>query len=99
MFSTESVIATPYSLCWTDTFLAGVARTAIKSIVDALKGRLPEHIVNRAAIDHPRVAQWRRPEPNYEARKGEKAEKVAELNPETRRNGRMPRARFRKVGL
>jgi len=58
LFSLENVIATPHSLCWTDTFLAGVARSAIKSIVDAAEGRLPEHIVNRAAIDHPRVKQW-----------------------------------------
>jgi phosphoglycerate dehydrogenase-like enzyme len=58
LFSLENVIATPHSLCWTDTFLAGVARSAIKSIVDAVEGRLPEHIVNRAAIDHPRVKQW-----------------------------------------
>ena len=58
LFSMENVIATPHSLCWTDTFLAGVARDAIKSMVDAVEGRLPEYIVNRAAIDHPRVAQW-----------------------------------------
>ncbi len=58
LFSLENVIPTPHSLCWTDTFLAGVARSAIKSIVDAVEGRLPEHIVNRAAIDHPRVKQW-----------------------------------------
>jgi phosphoglycerate dehydrogenase-like enzyme len=58
LFSLENVIATPHSLCWTDTFLAGVARSAIKSIVDAVEGRLPEHIVNRAAVDHPRVKQW-----------------------------------------
>jgi D-3-phosphoglycerate dehydrogenase len=58
LFSLENVIATPHSLCWMDTFLVGVARSAIKSIVDAVEGRLPEHIVNRAAIDHPRVRQW-----------------------------------------
>jgi phosphoglycerate dehydrogenase-like enzyme len=58
LFSLENVIATPHSLCWTDTFLAGVARSAIKSIIDAVQGRLPQHIVNRPAIDHPRVAQW-----------------------------------------
>ena len=39
------------------------------------------------------------PEPIYEARKGEKAERMADLNLETRRNGRMPRARFRRVRL
>jgi hypothetical protein len=39
------------------------------------------------------------PEPIYEARKSEKAERMADLNLETRRNGRMPRARFRQVRL
>ena len=58
LFSLKNVIATPHSLSWNDTFLVGVARSAIKSIVDAVEGRLPEHIVNRAAIDHPRVRQW-----------------------------------------
>jgi phosphoglycerate dehydrogenase-like enzyme len=58
LFSLENVITTPHSLCWTDTFLAGVARDAITGIIDAMEGRLPRHIVNRAAIDHPRVIKW-----------------------------------------
>jgi phosphoglycerate dehydrogenase-like enzyme len=54
----ENVITTPHSLCWTDGFLADVAHSAVKSIIDAVEGRLPDHIVNRAAIEHPRVTGW-----------------------------------------
>lgn len=56
----ENVIVTPHSLCWTDTFMDGVARCAIQSIVDVLAGRIPEFVVNRAAISHPRVQDWQR---------------------------------------
>ncbi len=60
LLAMDNVIVTPHSLCWTDTFMDGVARTAITSIIDAVEGRLPEFIVNRAAITSPRVAGWRR---------------------------------------
>ena len=35
-----------------------VARSAIKSIVDVAGEILPEHIVNRGALTHPRVKRW-----------------------------------------
>lgn len=60
LFFMDNVITTPHSLCWTDTFLDDVARSAIRSIVDVIQGRLPEHIVNRSAIDTPRVRNWLR---------------------------------------
>jgi phosphoglycerate dehydrogenase-like enzyme len=58
LLAMDQVIATPHSLCWTDSFVDGVARSAIGGIVDVLKGRLPKHVVNPAALDHPRVGQW-----------------------------------------
>lgn len=58
LFTMENVIVTPHSLCWTDTFMDGVARTAIKSIIDVVHGTLPEFIVNRDAIGHARVTGW-----------------------------------------
>ena len=58
LFSLDTVIATAHSLCWTDSFLDGVARSAIGSIVAALEGKLPEHVVNKAVVLHPRVTQW-----------------------------------------
>ena len=60
LLAMENVIPTPHSLCWTDTFMDEVARSAIGSIVDVLAGRLPQHVVNRAALGHPRVTDWRR---------------------------------------
>lgn len=61
LLAMENVIPTPHSLCWTDTFMAEVGRTAIESIVDVLEGRLPRHIVNRAAVEQARVRGWLRP--------------------------------------
>lgn len=61
LLAMESVIATPHSLCWTDTFMDGVAHDAISSIIDALDGRLPRHVVNPAAAGHPRVQDWLAP--------------------------------------
>ena len=58
LLTMENVIVTPHSLCWTDTFMDGVARTAIKGIIDVVNGRLPEFPVNRDCISHPRVRGW-----------------------------------------
>jgi phosphoglycerate dehydrogenase-like enzyme len=58
LFFMDNVIVTPHSLCWTDTFMDGVARCAIKSIVDVLAGRLPEFIVNKSAVSTARVQRW-----------------------------------------
>lgn len=60
LFFMENVIVTPHSSCWTDTFMDGVARCAIKSILDVLDGRVPEFVVNRPALSHPRAKGWRR---------------------------------------
>ncbi len=58
LLAMENVIATPHSLCWTDGLHAAIGRSCVKSLIDAVEGRLPEHIVNRAAVEHPRVARW-----------------------------------------
>lgn len=62
LLAMETVIPTPHSLCWTDSFMAEVGRTAIQSIVDVVEGRLPRHVVNPAALDTPRVRGWLRQE-------------------------------------
>jgi hypothetical protein len=36
-----------------------MAATGLKSIVDATEGRVPEFVVNRDVLDHPRVRAWR----------------------------------------
>jgi len=63
LFTMENVIVTPHSLCWTDTFMDECARTAINSIIDVVKGKLPEFIVNRDAIGQARVKGWLTAEP------------------------------------
>ena len=51
----DNVILTPHSLCWTDECFRNMAVTGLNSIVDALAGRKPEFVVDRAVLDHPRV--------------------------------------------
>ncbi len=58
LFAMENVIVTPHCLCWTDTLMDAVAKTAIKSIIDVVNGKLPEFIVNRDATSHERVMGW-----------------------------------------
>jgi hypothetical protein len=38
-----------------------MASAGLRSIVDALNGRIPEFLVNRAVLQHPRAAEWFRP--------------------------------------
>ncbi len=56
----DNVIVTPHSLCWTDECYHNMASTGLQSIVDALRGLVPEFVVDREALKHPRVQAWRR---------------------------------------
>ncbi len=58
LLSMDNVIVTPHSLCWTDECFHNMASTGLRSIVDALNGRVPEFLVNRAVLQHPRAAAW-----------------------------------------
>jgi phosphoglycerate dehydrogenase-like enzyme len=55
LLTMDSVIVTPHSLCWTDECFHNMASTGLKSIVDALGGKLPEFIVNKDVLQHPRI--------------------------------------------
>ncbi len=61
LLTMDNVIVTPHSLCWTDECFHNMASTGLRSIVDALNGRIPEFLVNRAVLQHPRAAEWFRP--------------------------------------
>jgi D-3-phosphoglycerate dehydrogenase len=61
LLTLDNVIVTPHSLCWTDECFHNMASTGLRSIVDALNGRIPEFLVNRAVLQHPRAAEWFRP--------------------------------------
>jgi D-3-phosphoglycerate dehydrogenase len=52
----DNVILSPHALCWTDECFGANGRSAIGSLIDVAAGRLPKHVVNRAALEHPR---WR----------------------------------------
>ena len=58
LLAMDNVIVTPHSLCWTDECFHNMATTGLASIVDALAGRCPEFVVDRAVLDHPRVRAW-----------------------------------------
>ena len=58
LLAMDNVILTPHSLCWTDECFHNMAATGLASIVDALSGRCPEFVVDRAVLAHPRVKTW-----------------------------------------
>ena len=58
LLAMDDVIVTPHSLCWTDECFHNMASTGLRSIVDALAGRIPEFVVNREVLAHPRVRAW-----------------------------------------
>src|ERR1700687_4232196 len=61
LLTMDNVIVTPHSLCWTDECFHNMASTGLRSIVDALNGRVPEFLVNRAVLQHARATEWFRP--------------------------------------
>lgn len=59
LLAMDNVIVTPHALCWTDECFHNMAITGLQSIVDTLQGKVPEFVVDRAVLDHPRVKAWR----------------------------------------
>ena len=64
----DNVIVAPHAICWTDECFLGNGRSACESILDVAAGRVPRHVVNRAALDHPRLKERLR---HYSQRKVE----------------------------
>jgi len=58
LLAMDNVIVTPHSLCWTDECFHNMATTGLQSIVDALSGKVPEFVVNRDVLAHPRAQAW-----------------------------------------
>lgn len=52
-----NVIATPHSICWTDECFRMIAESVFTSVVDVANGRIPKYVVNREALQHPRLAE------------------------------------------
>jgi D-3-phosphoglycerate dehydrogenase len=57
LLSLENVIVNPHAICWTDECFLGNGRSACESILEVAAGRAPRYIVNRAALDHPRLRE------------------------------------------
>jgi hypothetical protein len=51
------VIVAPHSICWTDECFHAMGESACGSIVDVAAGRIPRYVVNREALEHPRVRE------------------------------------------
>jgi D-3-phosphoglycerate dehydrogenase len=51
----DNVILSPHALCWTDECFRGIGRSACISILEVAAGRTPLHVVNPAALEHPRL--------------------------------------------
>jgi D-3-phosphoglycerate dehydrogenase len=58
----DNVVVTPHAFCFTDECLTGLARSAFSSVLDVARGRAPRHVVNRAALAHPRLAGLAQPD-------------------------------------
>jgi D-3-phosphoglycerate dehydrogenase len=53
----DNVIATPHGICWTDECFRGNGQSACESVLDVAAGRVPRYVVNRAALEHPRLRE------------------------------------------
>ena len=53
----ENVIVAPHGICWTDECFTGNGESACRSIVDVAAGRVPRYVVNREALEHPRLKE------------------------------------------
>jgi phosphoglycerate dehydrogenase-like enzyme len=51
----DNVILAPHAICWTDECFRGNGESACRAILDVASGRVPPYVVNRAALDHPRL--------------------------------------------
>ena len=55
LLSMENVIVTPHAICWTDECFLGNGKSACQSIIDVFKGKIPKHVVNPEAFEHPKL--------------------------------------------
>ncbi len=53
-----NVILSPHSLGWTDELALGIGTSDLNSVIALSKRRVPDHIVNQAALKHPKLVGW-----------------------------------------
>lgn len=60
LINMPNVVLAPHALSWTDEMARGNGASAIRAILDVRDGYQPKFVVNRAVLNHPRVAHLRR---------------------------------------
>jgi D-3-phosphoglycerate dehydrogenase len=51
----DNVILAPHAIGFTDEIFRGSGQSACRSVLAVAQGRVPEHVVNRGVLDHPRL--------------------------------------------
>ncbi len=54
LLTLDNVILAPHALCFTDEVALGNGGSACRSILEVAAGRIPQYVVNRAALEAPR---------------------------------------------
>ena len=60
LLSLDNVILAPHAIGMTDEVFRGSGRSACRSVIAVAQGRVPDYVVNREALDHPRLKELRR---------------------------------------
>jgi D-3-phosphoglycerate dehydrogenase len=55
LIALDNVILTPHAVCLTDESFVLTGRNACENVLALAQGRVPRDIVNKAALDHPRL--------------------------------------------
>lgn len=56
LLALDNVILAPHALCWTDECFSLNGRSAVTGLLEVAAGRVPRHVVNREALQHPRLS-------------------------------------------
>jgi phosphoglycerate dehydrogenase-like enzyme len=56
LLALENVILAPHAIGLTDEIFRASGESACRSVIALAEGRVPEYVVNREALSHPRLA-------------------------------------------
>jgi phosphoglycerate dehydrogenase-like enzyme len=57
LLALDNVIVAPHAICWTDQCFQAMGQSACRSILDVAQGHVPNFVVNRGALAHPRLSK------------------------------------------
>ena len=55
----DNVLLAPHAAAWTDELALGNGTSAIRAVLDVAAGRVPTHVVNPEALNHPKLSTLR----------------------------------------